>query len=104
MERAAKTLHRMLPCTPVSVPAKITWTVYEPKNKLSSISCQSHLSHYFLLKIFLQEVALLRSAERTATVVIREDAELLAVDRETFVDVCPEMLDQELKVKVAFCR
>ena len=24
--RAAKTLHRMLPCTPVSVPAKITWS------------------------------------------------------------------------------
>ena len=49
-------------------------------------------------------MALLRRAERTATVVIREDVELLAVDRETFVDVCPEMLDQELKVKVAFCR
>ena len=25
MERAAKTLHRMSPCTPASVPAKITW-------------------------------------------------------------------------------
>ena len=25
VERAAKTLHRMSPCTPVSVPAKITW-------------------------------------------------------------------------------
>ena len=27
VERAAKTLHRMSPCTPVSVPAKITWTL-----------------------------------------------------------------------------
>ena len=27
MERAAKTLHRMSPCTPVSVPVKITWKV-----------------------------------------------------------------------------
>ena len=27
MERAAKTLHRMSPCTPVSVPAKITWNI-----------------------------------------------------------------------------
>ena len=25
MEKAAKSLHRMSPCTPVSVPAKITW-------------------------------------------------------------------------------
>ena len=25
VERAAETLHRMSPCTPVSVPAKITW-------------------------------------------------------------------------------
>ena len=27
MERAAKTLHRMSPRTPVSVPAKITWNI-----------------------------------------------------------------------------
>ena len=27
VERAAKTLHRMSPCMPVSVPAKITWMV-----------------------------------------------------------------------------
>ena len=32
VERAARTLHRMSPCTPVSVPAKITWKGCFPKN------------------------------------------------------------------------
>ena len=46
VERAAKTLHRMSPCTPVSIPAKITW-----KETIKN----SSYTKYHLIYCFSQE-------------------------------------------------
>ena len=60
------------------------------------------------LKIFIsfyeKELALLRKIRRTASVVVREDVELLVVDKQVFAETCPKIYDKELEDKIAFCK
>ena len=58
VERAAKTLHRMSLCTPVSVPAKITWkAVFSLFLLVESSSEISELRYHYLLFLILVENA-----------------------------------------------
>lgn len=50
------------------------------------------------------ELALLRNIRRTASVVVREDAELLVVEKDVFSKTCPIIFDKELNDKIKFCR
>ncbi|XP_074636906.1 uncharacterized protein LOC141895065 [Acropora palmata] len=50
------------------------------------------------------ELALLRNTRRTASVVIREDAELLVVEKDVFSKTCPIIFDKELDDKIKFCK
>lgn len=51
-----------------------------------------------------QELALLRNIKRTASVVVREDAELLVVEKDVFSKTCPKIFDKELVDKIKFCK
>jgi hypothetical protein len=57
-------------------------------------------SGFFLLK----EVALLRNIRRTASVAVKEDAELMVVDKHVFGKVCSEIYEREMREKWEFCR
>ena len=54
--------------------------------------------------IFSQELALLRNITRTASVVVREDAELLVIEKDVFSKTCPKIFDKELVDKIKFCK
>ena len=53
---------------------------------------------------FSQELALLRNIKRTASVVVREDAELLVVEKDVFSKTCPKIFEKELVEKIKFCK
>ena len=53
---------------------------------------------------FSQELALLRNIKRTASVVVREDAELLVVEKDVFSKTCPRIFEKELVEKIKFCK
>ena len=57
-----------------------------------------------LLFSTLQELALLRQIKRTASVIVRENVELLVVDKDVFVKTCPRIYDKELITKMKFCK
>ncbi|KAJ7374066.1 hypothetical protein OS493_009397 [Desmophyllum pertusum] len=50
------------------------------------------------------ELALLRNIKRTASVVVREDTELLVVEKNVFSKTCPRIFDKELADKIQFCK
>ncbi|RMX37481.1 hypothetical protein pdam_00023474 [Pocillopora damicornis] len=50
------------------------------------------------------ELALLRNIKRTASVVVREDTELLMVEKNVFSKTCPRIYDKELFDKIKFCK
>ncbi|KAK3749914.1 hypothetical protein QZH41_017365, partial [Actinostola sp. cb2023] len=50
------------------------------------------------------ELALLRKIKRTATVAVREDIELLVIDRDVLAITCPKIYDKELDDKIQFCK
>eukprot|EP00057_Strongylocentrotus_purpuratus_P002678 XP_003725008.1 PREDICTED: uncharacterized protein LOC100893466 [Strongylocentrotus purpuratus] len=49
------------------------------------------------------ELALLSNGQRTASVICRENTEIFEIEKETFLEVCPDIFDNELaeKIKVA---
>ena len=53
---------------------------------------------------FMKEVALLRNIHRTASVVVKEDVELMVVDKYVFAQVCSEIYEKEMAEKIEFCR
>lgn len=62
------------------------------------------LLHNLPYLCFLKELALLRNIKRTASVVVREDAELLVVEKDVFSKTCPKIFDKELVDKIKFCK
>lgn len=52
----------------------------------------------------MKEVALLRNIHRTASVVVKEDVELMVVDKYVFAQVCSEIYEKEMAEKIEFCR
>lgn len=46
------------------------------------------------------EIALIRKRMRTATIVCCEDSELLMVDKKLFDQFCPNLFNEQLKLKV----
>ena len=52
----------------------------------------------------MKEVALLRNIRRTASVAVKEDVELMVVDKYVFGKVCSEIYEREMREKMEFCR
>lgn len=48
----------------------------------------------------LKEVALLRNIRRTASVSVKEDVELMVVDKHVFGKVCSDIYEREMREKV----
>nr|XP_054761661.1 uncharacterized protein LOC129268101 [Lytechinus pictus] len=46
------------------------------------------------------ELALLSNGERTASVICRENTEIFEIEKETFLEVCPDIFDNELAEKI----
>lgn len=59
--------------------------------------------NYFLW-LTLKEVALLRNIRRTASVAVKEDVELMVVDKDVFGKVCSDIYEREMREKMLFCR
>ena len=55
------------------------------------------------LFIIQKELALLGNGHRTASVICKELTELFEIEKETFLEVCPDIFDNELleKLRVA---
>ncbi|KAK7473624.1 hypothetical protein BaRGS_00035102 [Batillaria attramentaria] len=50
------------------------------------------------------EIALLGDGTRSASVVCREPTELCRIDKDTFLDICPALFEQQLQEKIQFAR
>lgn len=50
----------------------------------------------------LQEIAILGDGKRTASIICREPTEVFQVDKDTFLETCPEVFEAELDAKMAF--
>ena len=63
------------------------------------------MSLFFFLQLLsfhlLQELALLGSGgKRTASIICRETTELFEIEKETFLEVCPDIFEKELNEKM----
>lgn len=52
----------------------------------------------------IQEKGVLEHTRRSATVICREDCELLVSDKDTFGKQCPRIFKKELEEKINFCK
>ncbi|XP_048576817.1 cyclic nucleotide-binding domain-containing protein 2-like [Nematostella vectensis] len=50
------------------------------------------------------ELTLLRKTKHTASVAVREDVEMLVVNKDVFAITCPKIYDKEIGDKITFCK
>ncbi|XP_070565316.1 cyclic nucleotide-binding domain-containing protein 2-like isoform X2 [Ptychodera flava] len=50
------------------------------------------------------ELALLGDGRRTASIICREPTELFEIEKDTFLDICPEMFETEMEEKITVAR